>query len=44
MLSVNDYASNGNEDQYLRYDADDNLEKTLQEQMTDVNCKVTLVS
>jgi len=44
MLSVNDYGSNGNEDQYLRFDADENLERTMQEQMADAGCKVTLAS
>ncbi|MEG1883695.1 MAG: right-handed parallel beta-helix repeat-containing protein [Clostridia bacterium] len=43
FISVNNYGSDANEDQYLRFDADMNLEKTVQEQIKDASCKLTLI-
>ena len=42
FISVNNYGNNESEDQYFRADADSDLEKTIQEQLKDSNCRITL--
>ncbi len=43
LISVNNYGINGNEDQYLRYDADNDPGTAIAEQLNDANCKLSLM-